>query len=473
MTLPAIKRLGVTVLPEYVQSEGIAKILDNVGGVLGATSITTSPYVAQESEEGIGSREPPIDGGAGKTRLLERPLWNKKEVWMEAAPSFLPNLDNYKDSPYAPDPATDLTHREGHQIRQLFVEAKERGLTTYLQVMAAIPPCYRVQFGGPSDDDQPLLPTGKPVPSRVDKNASLASSGLRKYMRGLIADLCQHYPECDGIKFDWPEYPPYHFQSLFADYNPQVRPYAAELGIDLDKLANTMRDVCPQAELRQLILDDAPFQSLLSRLRARTPGFEDHFRLREHLTLSYVRFLSDTVAEFSKGRKKVFLQGFPPPWNQLSGFDPEKLSPYVDEIAIKFYTMHWPMIGANYVAQLSKTLDLDKGILNGYFRKHFIGAEPGIEALKYPGPTQSHNVPPVSIAQKIADFNHRDVIGISHTYGPVEDICARLKALVQATKGNVELNRYAYMTDEKIEAIASTLHAKSWQCEGPVIETKV
>ena len=463
MTLPKIQRLGITVLPEYILSEGAAQILDNIQNKLGGTSVTTSPYVAQESEPGLGSREPPIDGGAGKTRLLERPLWGKREVWMETAPSFVPGTDRYEGSVYQPARATELTYNCGGQIRELFVAAKERGLSTYLQVMAAIPPCYRVQFGGPVQADQPLLPSGKPVPARVDRNASLASRNLRRYVRGLVADLCANYPECDGFKFDWPEYPPYHFQSLFADYNPQVAPYAAELGIDIDRLASVMVNGCPSDDLRQLILDDVPVDQLLNELRERNTAMDDHFRLREYLTETYIRFLRDVVDEEGKGSKKMFLQGFPPPWHHLSGFNPGRLAPFADEMAIKFYTMHWPMIGQNYSAHISELLDIRPDRLAGYFRKHFMGAPTSSEELQYPSPDEPHNVSPRAIADKVNQFCHPGVIGISHSYGPTGDVVDRFRALVRATNGNVELNRYAYMTDEKIRALSEICNGRHSQ----------
>ena len=35
--------LGITVLPEYIQSEGVAGIIEILDDRLGATSVTTSP----------------------------------------------------------------------------------------------------------------------------------------------------------------------------------------------------------------------------------------------------------------------------------------------------------------------------------------------------------------------------------------------------------------------------------------------
>ena len=158
-----ISRLGVTVLPEYFQSEGIEAVLDNLTGRLGANAVTTSPYVAAEAGPEDGSREPPVDAGSGKTRKLDRPLWGKDEVWMKTSPSFAPTPSHYIDTPYRPDPATDLTRAEGPMVGHFLDAAKARGMKTYLQVMAAIPPSYRVQFGGPVAADQPMMPDGRPV----------------------------------------------------------------------------------------------------------------------------------------------------------------------------------------------------------------------------------------------------------------------------------------------------------------------
>ena len=71
------KFVGVTVLPEYFQSESINGVLDNLERKAAATAVTTSPYVMQPADSRTGFREPPIDAGAGKVRLLDRPLWGK------------------------------------------------------------------------------------------------------------------------------------------------------------------------------------------------------------------------------------------------------------------------------------------------------------------------------------------------------------------------------------------------------------
>ena len=231
MTAPApLRELGITVLPEYIQSDGIEGVLRNIRDIARATSVTTSPYVVTEAAPGTGEREPPIDGGAGKDRLLDRPLWGKRDVWMTASCSYTPDAARYAGLAYRP-PATDAaTARDGHLVGEFLTAAKARGMETWIQVQAAIPPGHRVQFGRPNPGDRSLLPDGTAFDARVDRNASLAAPDLRAYMRAFVADLCAAYPQADGFKFDWPEYPAYHFEALFFDFNPAAAPYAARAG---------------------------------------------------------------------------------------------------------------------------------------------------------------------------------------------------------------------------------------------------
>ena len=70
--------VGITVMPEYIQSETINGVLDNLQNKARVTAVSISPYVMGEIDKDKGSREPPIDAGAGTVRLLDRSLWGKR-----------------------------------------------------------------------------------------------------------------------------------------------------------------------------------------------------------------------------------------------------------------------------------------------------------------------------------------------------------------------------------------------------------
>src|ERR1044072_5189381 len=145
----ADRRVGITVLPEFLQVEGVDAVLDNLVMKAGANAVTTSPYVMEVADEQTGVREPPDDAGAGAVRRLDRPLWGKRELFVRTAPSFVPQTQLYRGLPYQPAEPTDPPRRDGHVVHDLIRAAQSRHLKVYLQVQAAIPPGYRVQFGGP------------------------------------------------------------------------------------------------------------------------------------------------------------------------------------------------------------------------------------------------------------------------------------------------------------------------------------
>jgi hypothetical protein len=116
--------------------------------------------------------------------------------------------------------------------RSLLNAANARGVAVYLQVMAASPPGYRVQFSNALADDACLGPDGKPHGQRVDRNASLASSHVVAYITTLLTELASRYPGVAGFRLDWPEYPPYDFRSALFDFNPAALAQVAQAGHD-------------------------------------------------------------------------------------------------------------------------------------------------------------------------------------------------------------------------------------------------
>ncbi len=210
-------------MPEWFQCEGIDAVLDRLQAA-GASALATSPYLMAIAPTGQGAREPPPDGDAGGVRPLDRPLWGRATTWVRTAPSLVHDLTRYRELRYQPSPAGALTHAHPRLIDDVIDAARKRNMVVYLQVMAASPPGYRVQFSGAVAQDQCLGPDGQPHPHRVDRNASLASSHVRDYGAALLAELAQRYPDVHGFRVDWPEYPPYDLRSALFDFNPQAHP---------------------------------------------------------------------------------------------------------------------------------------------------------------------------------------------------------------------------------------------------------
>lgn len=470
--------VGVTVLPEYFQVEGVDRVLDNLVQRAGVNAIAMSPYVMQLADEATGSREPPIDAGAGKVRQLDRPLWGRRELWVRTSPSFSPNRDYYQDLRYQPPTPDDLTAREGAIVQQAIEAAKQRGLQVYFQVQAAIPPGYRVQFGGPLEADQPRMPDGRTPANRVANNASLASPDVIAYQHALIRDLHANYPDIDGIRFDWPEYPPYRLDSMFVDFSEHAERFAVARGFDQDAF-NAMR--VDAAKLYRLLhggLDNDAIRSqwnavrkatdekasLLPGLLAAFPGVGQMLELKAEMSASLLKGFRQEMDRVSGGRWRLAPSAFPPPWSQISGFNFAACKDCCHAVGVKLYGMHWAMMLRFYgESLLAANPSLDERLLVKLLAALLgIADDDGLSTLEdyhYPEPDEPHPIGAQSQQRKLhwaqTQAGTVPVHALAHAYGPVEDVRRRLRTAWEAGPHGVWVNRYCYLSDAKLDALGA------------------
>ncbi len=464
--------VGITVLPEYIQSEGVEAVLDNLVERAGVTAVATSPYVMEEGNENTGGREPPIDAGAGSVRLLDRPLWGKRELWVLTAPSFEPDKSLYSGLKYQPTEPSDLTRASGHVIDDFIEAAHARSVKVYFQVMAAIPPGYRVQFGGPNEDDAPRLPDGRIPSRRVDNNGSLASEHIIAYQKALTRDLCQRYSSIDGIRFDWPEYPPYLLDSAFLDFSDHARVAAERLGFDFDAMKRsalqlykrlhgglTDYDLSKWISARSDVLFS---EKAVAWTEADRVGIADVCRFKAALSDEFLGMLRTTLDEASGGSVTLAPSAFPPPWNYASGMDYERAARHADEISVKLYGMHWAMMLRFYGDQLR---DANPGISTQPLARALVRlldiadgeGLPDLTDYRYPAPHEPHPVGEQAQIRKIQvaqlQAGETPIHVLAHGYGPLEDFRRRIHVACQASQHGFWVNRYGYLSDEKLDAI--------------------
>ena len=458
--------VGITIFPEFFQNEGVDGALDNLVRRARVTAIATSPYVMAPAPDGQGAREPPADAGAGKVRLLDRPLWGKRELFVRTAPSFVPETRFYEGLRYRPAVADALTRSEGGVIDRAIAGAKARGLEVYLQVQAAIPPGYRVQFGGPEDDDRPRLPDGTSPNPRVDNNGSLASPHIRAYARAMTADLVARYPDIDGLRIDWPEYPPYSLDGAFFDFGGHARDAAARLGFDFEAMRLAALELRARL-LGGLIAKDlarwASGETALRDLFGGPKPLADWLRFKAALSRELIATFREALDAAGAQRVKLAPGTFPPPLTELSGLDFAGLGAIAQGVSVKLYTMHWPMMVRAWIDSLAAAnpgIADDPNLGRGVSRLLGFRDDPGPAMRaewRYPEPDEPHPVGPRAQAAKIEAARvlagSVPVYALAHGYGPVADFESRCAIAWRASGGKLWVNRYGYLADEKLDAI--------------------
>lgn len=459
--------LGVTVMPEYIQTEGIADVLKNLQRA-GVNAVTTSPYVMAAADERTGSREPPDDAGSGRVRLLDRPLWGRRELYVRTAPSYAPDLRLYQGLRYQPSAPSELTKREGRIVGEFIRAAKAAGLKVYLQIQAAIPPGYRVQFGGPQEDDRARLPDGRIPPRRLANNGSLASPHIRAYTAALLRDLCRAYPEIDGVRPDWPEYPPYFLDDLLLDFSPHAARAAQGLGFDFARM-RTQAAACyrrlhgqlTDADLQRWLDGDGARYHLL-KYATEHPGLTDLLRFKALLVDELLAGFRQALTEAGGALKELLPNAFPPPFALPAGMDYARAARHSAGLGVKLYTMHWPMILRFYGDALMKANpQLSEALLARTLTRLLDLADgdglPKLADYRYPEPDEAHPVGAEAMARKIrqaqAESGHVPVYPIAHGYGPPADFRRRLEAAWRAGQHGIWINRYAYLSDAKLEVV--------------------
>ena len=452
--------LGITVLGDFILNEGIDGVLDNLERA-GVTAVTCNPTVTAQAEEGQGSFQPPTDAGSSP-RLFDRPLWGRRAQWVRSGPSYRPREEFYGDTPYRPRQANELTEAHGRIIGEFIEAAGARGLEVYLQLGAASPSGLRVE-------DVPRLPNGERPKERMANTGSLASEAIRAYNRAYVRDLLAEYPQISGLRPDWPEYPCYKLDEAFQDFSPQVEAWAERNGFDF---AAIRRDVealyahlhggLTNGDLEDLAGADRGKFALASWLRA-YPGVAEWLRLKAALSVDLLGDWKAALAEFGGADKEVSANAFMPPFTLFTGFDFGKAAQHCAAASPKLYTMHWSVM-VEFWGQvlLARNSGLDERLVVGALAQLFdLGDDIGAERLSdygYPGPDEPHPIPDEPQRRKIAQARAAAGAGLAitplvHGYGPLDDFSRRLRLVAESAADGAWINRYGYLSDEKIEAI--------------------
>ena len=310
---------------------------------------------------------------------------------------------------------------------------------------------------------------------RVAKNGSLASPHIRTYTEALLRDLCGAYPELHGLRVDWPEYPPYLLDSAFVDFSLHAEQAAGRLGIDFERmradagaLYRKLHGGLTDADLRTWAEPDGGRYRLLREI-ANRPGLVDFLRFKAMLVDELLAGFRRVITEAAGKEMELMPNAFPPPFTLTSGMDYARAARHSSAISVKLYTMHWPMILRFHGEQILKA---NPGLSSEALAKALVAwfdiaddeGLPKVEDYTYPPPDAPHPVGAAAQARKIrqaqADAGRTPVYTLVHGYGPLSDFRKRLEVGWRASEHGIWLNRYGYLTDEKLDVIGEVCRGR-------------
>lgn len=451
--------VGITVLGDYILSEGLENVLANLKRV-GATAVATNPTVTAPAEEGTGSFQPPTDAGSSP-RVFDRPLFGKTSLWVRGGPSYSPNAKFYQDSPYGPRKANDLTETHGAVIGEFIQAARSAGIQVFFQVGAAQPTGLR-------DEDRPQLPGGELPQNRVADTANLASKAVRAYNRAYVRDLVAAYPEITGFRPDWPEFPCYTLGECFQGFGRQTEVWAREHGYDYSAVRESVNDFSETLHGRVT-------NAQLERMRSDSfsedswpAGIRKWLKLKRELSLDLLADWRAILDEAGGTDLELSANAFMPDYTTLTGFDFADAAEICSAVSPKLYTMHWsqmvefwgkPILENNPGLDERLLVDVLCGLMGIHTADEGNRRKFSLSDYGYPAPDEPHPISSEVQSQKIADVCGRAggkamVTPLVHGYGPLEDFERRLNLVADSPADGVWINRYGYLSDEKLAAIS-------------------
>ncbi|RMG32393.1 MAG: hypothetical protein D6725_17670 [Planctomycetota bacterium] len=467
--------LGVTVLGDFIVSEGPRAVLDRLQDC-GVTHVTFNPTVTEPAAEGDGVFQPPVDAGASPRRF-DRPLFGKTAIWLRSAVSFRPRPDLYRGCVYGPRRADELTERLGPKIAEFVDLAIRRGFRLAVQLGAAQPTGLR-------DEDRPRLPDESLPQGRMADTACLAAPEVRAYNRAYLADVLRAYPQVQDVRIDWPEYPCYTFPEAFQGFGPHVRRWAEARGEPYEPVR---RDVAAFWERLHGGLSNRHLEAFAedgwsafhhARHLLRYRGVACWLRWKAELSCDLIghwRTALDEATGTARPRRRLIAHAFMPPYSLLTGLDFGRLGQYADAVAAKLYTMHWPMMLRFWGSWLrERNPTVDERLLTAALERLMELTPPddpqrGSRSLRdwrYPRPEEPH---PIALAVQRAKLLQAvraadtTVFPLIHGYGPLEDFRRRLRLAIdpELCPRGVLVNRYGYLSDGKLEILDNETRAST------------
>ena len=469
-------QLGIVVTPAEVQFEGLETVLDNVAERAGASMVSTTLGVFEPVADGEGQREPPLDV-LGHGRLLDRPLWGRRSLWVRSYVPSDPDPDLYAGLPY-PAPKAAPRPELRIDVPRLIVDgARARGLGVSVRInpynLPSLPGGQTVHYGDGAnvEGDRPVRIDGSVADSVLAGHGCLNNPNVRALGRARMRDALRRYPDVDAVYIDWAEYTCYFLEDAFTCFCPHCESAARARGLDWERVVGDVRAAWDglhrlTPETLALAARAGSEPAILAGLLIERPGVGEWLRLKAASVAAAVADLRATMD--AEGGRGVALgaNGFAPPWSHLTGFEPAILGRECQELLGKLFTFHWPMIVRWYAESILRwNPTLAEGEVIAAVRAALDLPSWQTEHRRtladygMPLPDEPHLLTRESLIRKtdqlvaLARGTGAAVAAYVHSYRPADEWREVLRAAKASRADTCWVQRYGYLSDEKLDII--------------------
>lgn len=465
--MSADRFLGIIVTPANAQSEGLETVLDNVC-CTGATAIALDPWLLQEATAETGARMPDLHID-GYERLLGRPLWGKRELYVRSFLAYEPDHSRYASTPYAPS-VTPLPRDLDRALPQKLIDAAHtRGMEAHMGLAPFLVPALH-------EDDRPRRVDGKLLqPPLIAHNACLNSPDARAFALALIEDTMVHYPDADGLVVDWAEFGAYRLQEHFTCFCAHCAQHAHDLGYnwqeierDVRALWDALHHLTPRTlgRARRLMANPSEMVALL----ASYPGWLAFVRFKAQSVAGFYREVRHCLQRIGRGDMILSARGWISPWNLSSGMDYQQLAAICDAMLPKLFTFdhavlpRWigqTLLRWNPALDESQILD----VVNAWLNLPDDIAQRSFAHYHIPAPDERHPARLASYRKRLDEIvdqvaGRTSCYPVAHPYMPDAQWKRMLALIRDSAVDGMWVNFYSYLTSTKLEALRQVWHAR-------------
>lgn len=425
--------------------------------------VALCPRISVPSNKGEGEWAPPDDAGAS-VREFDRYLWGKKSLRLRSGPVFINDRSDNRKSGYPTSVPNDLTFCFKTLLPDFIEEARKRGLLVYLQVGATSVPTLL-------DQDKPRLPNGEMPTRRMANVACLASPRVEDHIGRYVRALLDSFPSITGLRIDWPELPCYTLGETFQDFSASTEQFAMRTGFNFteiraaaQRLWTKLHGGLSNGDLDRLATLPETGGPALTAWWPEDPLIASWLELKRALSRHVIGIWREAI-DACRPDVELSANAFIPPFSDLTGFDYGSMAGLADAVSPKLYTMHWLQLARFWNNALTiANPGVDSRLLTQALARFWQLDPPpgdaGSDHFRYPEPWEPHAVSNRVMTRNLARAREQTPSSVAltpivHGYGPLDDFSRRFRLACRPDVASVWVNRYGYLSDQKLDVIGS------------------